>query len=63
MNQGIKRAILRWIHIGCSMLIVGYVYSPFEEIPESMAPLYGLSSFLDLSLRDYGCGKAMSCDD
>jgi len=33
MNQGIKRSILRWIHIVFGIPIVGYVYSPFEEIP------------------------------
>jgi hypothetical protein len=26
-------------------------------------PLFGLSSFLYLFFRDYGCGKAMSFDD
>src|SRR5262245_42293865 len=33
MNQGTKRSILRWIHIVFSIPIIGYVYSPFEEIP------------------------------
>ena len=33
MNQGIKRTILRWIHIIFAIPIVGYVYSPFEELP------------------------------
>src|SRR5262245_53347197 len=33
MNQGIKRSILRWIHIVLSIPILGYIYSPFEEIP------------------------------
>ena len=33
MNQGTKRTILRWIHIVFAIPIVGYVYSPFEEIP------------------------------
>jgi len=33
MNQGIKRSILRWIHIVFGIPIIGYVYSPFEEIP------------------------------
>jgi hypothetical protein len=34
MNQGIKRSILRWIHIVFSIPILGYNYSPFEEIPK-----------------------------
>ena len=33
MNQSIKRAILRWIHIVFGIPILGYVYSPFEELP------------------------------
>jgi hypothetical protein len=38
MNQGTKRSILRWIHIIFSIPIIGYVYSPFEEIPKYAAP-------------------------
>lgn len=38
MNQGIKRSILRWIHIVLAIPIAGYVYSPFEDIPEYAAP-------------------------
>jgi hypothetical protein len=34
MNQGTKRSILRWIHLVVSIPIIGYVYSPFENIPE-----------------------------
>lgn len=34
MNQGIKRSILRWIHLIFSIPILGYIYSPFEEIPK-----------------------------
>jgi hypothetical protein len=33
MNQATKRSILRWIHIVFGIPILGYVYSPFEEIP------------------------------
>jgi len=33
MNEATKRSILRWIHIVIAIPIVGYVYSPFEEIP------------------------------
>jgi hypothetical protein len=28
------RSILRWIHIIFSIPILGYIYSPFEEIPK-----------------------------
>ncbi len=34
MNQGVIRVIVRWTHIVCSVPIFGYVYSPFEEIPQ-----------------------------
>jgi hypothetical protein len=34
MNQGTKRSILRWIHIVFGIPIIGYVYSPFEDIPD-----------------------------
>ena len=33
MNNATKRSILRWIHIICGIPILGYIYSPFEEIP------------------------------
>jgi hypothetical protein len=38
MNQGIKRSILRWIHLVFAIPIIGYVYSPFEDIPQYAAP-------------------------
>jgi hypothetical protein len=28
-----KRWIFRWIHIVCSIPIIGYIYSPFDQIP------------------------------
>jgi hypothetical protein len=33
MNQGAIRLIFRWIHIAFSIPIVGYIYSPFDQIP------------------------------
>ena len=33
MNDAIKRSILRWMHIVFGIPIVGYVYSPFKELP------------------------------
>jgi len=38
MNQNIKRSILRWTHLVLSIPIIGYVYSPFENIPQYAAP-------------------------
>jgi hypothetical protein len=34
MSEAAKRSIFRWIHIVCSVPIVGYIYSPFENIPD-----------------------------
>ena len=33
MNDATKRSILRWIHIVFGIPILGYIYSPFEQIP------------------------------
>ena len=38
MTSTTKRTILRWIHIVFSIPIIGYVYSPFENIPEYAVP-------------------------
>jgi thiosulfate reductase cytochrome b subunit len=38
MKESTKRSILRWIHIVFSIPIIGYVYSPFEEIPNYAGP-------------------------
>jgi len=37
MKEATKRSILRWIHIIFSIPILGYIYSPFEEIPKYAA--------------------------
>jgi hypothetical protein len=34
MKEATTRSILRWIHIVFSIPIIGYIYSPFEEIPK-----------------------------
>ena len=34
MNEGTKRSIIRWIHVVFSIPIVGYVYSPFADLPD-----------------------------
>ena len=38
MKEATRRSIVRWIHIIFSVPIVGYIYSPFEVIPD-YAPL------------------------
>ena len=38
MQESTKRSIFRWIHLVFSIPIIGYIYSPFEEIP-NYAPM------------------------
>ena len=38
MKESTKRAIFRWIHIVFGIPIIGYIYSPFKELP-NYAPL------------------------
>jgi len=33
LNQGMTRSMLRWIHLIFGIPILGYIYSPFEKIP------------------------------
>src|SRR5882762_4281575 len=33
ISNATKRSILRWLHIIFAIPILGYIYSPFEEIP------------------------------
>ena len=38
MTESAKRSIARWIHIIFSIPILGYVYSPFADLP-AYAPM------------------------
>jgi hypothetical protein len=38
MNDATKRSISRWIHLVFSIPIIGYIYSPFAQLP-NYAPL------------------------
>ena len=38
MNSSITRTIFRWIHLILAIPILGYIYSPFDKIPD-YAPL------------------------
>jgi hypothetical protein len=38
MSDATKRSVLRWTHIIFGIPIVGYIYSPFEQIP-NYAPI------------------------
>jgi hypothetical protein len=34
MKDATKRSIVRWIHIVVAIPILGYIYSPFEKLPD-----------------------------
>jgi thiosulfate reductase cytochrome b subunit len=34
MNQVNTRSIFRWIHLILAIPIVGYIYSPFDKLPD-----------------------------
>jgi predicted tellurium resistance membrane protein TerC len=33
MKEATQRSILRWMHLVFAIPIVGYIYSPFEQLP------------------------------
>ena len=33
MTEATKRTVVRWIHIIFAIPIIGYVYSPYEQLP------------------------------
>ena len=34
VNRGITRTVFRWIHLVLAIPILGYIYSPFEKLPD-----------------------------
>jgi hypothetical protein len=38
MKEATKRSIVRWIHIIVAIPIYGYLYSPFEKLPQYAPP-------------------------
>jgi hypothetical protein len=34
MREAVKRSIFRWIHIICSIPILGYIYKPASEVEQ-----------------------------
>ena len=38
MNDAIKRSLFRGIHIVFSIPIIGYIYSPFANLPDYATP-------------------------
>jgi hypothetical protein len=52
MNNTTKRSILRWIHLIFAIPIIGYVYSPFAELP-NYAPVVRFVSIPVLILSGF----------
>jgi hypothetical protein len=38
ISNAAQRSILRWIHLIFSIPILGYIYSPFEKLPDYAPP-------------------------
>lgn len=38
MKDATQRSIFRWIHIVFSIPIIGYIYSPFKNLPDYAPP-------------------------
>jgi len=56
MSQGARRSILRWIHIIFGIPIIGYIYSPFEELPD-YAPVVRYIAFPIIALSGFWMWK------
>jgi hypothetical protein len=37
-RRGITRSIFRWVHLVFAIPILGYIYSPFDKIPDYAPP-------------------------
>jgi glucose-6-phosphate-specific signal transduction histidine kinase len=49
MKDAAKRSIFRWIHLIFSIPIIGYIYSPFKELP-NYAPIVRYIAFPVIAL-------------
>jgi hypothetical protein len=49
MTDATKRSIARWIHIFFAIPIIGYIYSPFKELP-NYAPVVRFVAFPVIAL-------------
>lgn len=56
MTDAAKRSLLRWIHIVFGIPIVGYIYSPFEELP-NYAPVVRYVALPIIVLSGFGMWK------
>ena len=61
MTEATKRSIVRWIHIVFGIPIIGYIYSPFKELP-NYASVVRYVALPAIALRGCGCGKDIFSD-
>jgi predicted tellurium resistance membrane protein TerC len=52
ISNATKRSILRWVHLIFAIPILGYIYSPFEELP-NYAPVVRFVSIPVLILSGF----------
>jgi hypothetical protein len=56
IKQATRRSILRWFHIVLSIPILGYIYSPFENLPQ-YAPAVRFVFFPAIALSGFWMWK------
>ena len=49
MKEATKRSIFRWTHLVFAIPIIGYIYSPFKELP-NYAPVVRYVAFPAIAL-------------
>ena len=49
MTDATKRSMFRWIHLVFAIPIIGYIYSPFKELP-NYAPIVRFVAFPVIAL-------------
>ena len=49
MTDATKRSMFRWIHLVFAIPIIGYIYSPFKELP-NYAPVVRFVAFPVIAL-------------
>jgi len=62
MKEATKRSIFRWIHLIFAIPIIGYVYSPFKELP-NYAPVVRYVAIPVIALTGLWMWKGYFRDD
>ena len=60
MKESTKRSIWRTIHLILVIPIFGYIFSPFDQLPNYAFPTRYIF-FPPWCCPGFGCGKAMWC--